>query len=132
MEQFHRSSFFSKNLHAFSTAISDVRMLFCNRLRMEVQVCGYVWTGKNDVMWLRVDAETFENGKKSLRFQINPETAYDMITAFRQSRHKISPSDRVHCHAPNKSILSQRKTSYEGKAHVLSVCGIRLTKLLQQ
>ena len=61
-------------MHAFLTAIYDVHMLFCNRLRMEVQVCGYVWTGKNDVMRLRVDAETFENGKKIFRFQIYPDT----------------------------------------------------------
>ena len=42
--QFHRLTFF--------TAIYDVRVLFCNRLRMEVEVCGKcgrgvdgVWTG---------------------------------------------------------------------------------------
>ena len=41
-----------KYVRAFFTAIYDV------------QVSGYVWTGKNDVMRLRVDAESFKNGKK--------------------------------------------------------------------
>ena len=64
-------TYFTDHVHAFFTGIYDVLMLFCNRLRMEVQVCGYVWTSKNDVPRLRVDAETFENGKKTLRFQVS-------------------------------------------------------------
>ena len=61
-------------MRPFLTPIYDVRMFFCNRLRMEVQVCGHVWTGKNDVMRLHVDTETFENGQKSLCFQVYPDT----------------------------------------------------------
>ena len=29
-----------------------------------IQVCGYAWMGENDVKMLRVEAETFENGKE--------------------------------------------------------------------
>ena len=36
----------SRKLCMFQRYIHDVRMLFYNRLRMEVQVCGYVWTGQ--------------------------------------------------------------------------------------
>ena len=74
IEELQRPSFFPNIVHAFLTAMYDVGMLFCNQIRMEVQVCGNVRTGKNDFMRLRVDAETFENGKKSLRFQIYPDT----------------------------------------------------------
>ena len=64
VEQFHRPSFFPKNVHAFFHGyLRGGHALFQSVLRMEVQVYGYVWTGKNVVMRLRVDAETFENGK---------------------------------------------------------------------
>ena len=35
VEQFHRPSFFPKNVYTFFAAIYDVRMLFCNRLHMD-------------------------------------------------------------------------------------------------
>ena len=59
-----QTKFLPEKCACFFTAIYDVRMLFCNQLRMEVQVCGYMLTSKSNLMWLRVDAEIVQNGKK--------------------------------------------------------------------
>ena len=67
MEQFHRTGFFPKNVHAFFTAIYNVCILFGNRLRMEVQFADTC--GRANVMRLRVDAETMKTERKVCVFQ---------------------------------------------------------------
>ena len=62
MEQFHRTGFFPKNVRAFFTAIYNVCILFCNRLRMEVQFADTC--GRANVMRLLVDAETLKMERK--------------------------------------------------------------------
>ena len=58
----------------FHAAIYDVRMPFFNRLRMEIQISGYVWTGKNDVMQLRVAEEILR--KQREKFALSNLSGY--------------------------------------------------------